>query len=231
MGIDTTAPRPRRVRSAGRRKKRLQQRNFLKRHTWDASDNMLNLSKIMDKENIFLGVSDVEDLITSEIMQQRIEADKTTVQRETTVLANRTSWKKWAEKQFKDELFVQTNSSSGFIVERETHNFIKFDVNSNSTTVRAFGDAEYADDMIEIVETQFDVVTSYIEWVYGGDGNSVNVPLNRARLPIKEMYPFLGEESLEDYYDRYMDWSSRNWQDYIHSWSACASQRICNRNL
>jgi SpoVK/Ycf46/Vps4 family AAA+-type ATPase len=102
-------------------------------------------------------------------------------------------------------LFVQTNSSSGFIVEKETHNFIKFDVNSNSTTVRAFGDAEFAEDMVEIVEEQFDIVTSYIEWVYGGDGHSVNVPLNRARLPIKEMYPFLGDESLEDYYDRYMD--------------------------
>jgi SpoVK/Ycf46/Vps4 family AAA+-type ATPase len=179
---------------------------FLKHHTWDASDNMFNLNKIMqNKENIFLGVSDVEDLITSEIMQNRVNANLTTVQRETTVLANRDTWKKWAEEVYKDCLFVQTNSSSGFIVEKETHNFIKFDVNSNSTTVRAFGDAEFAEDMVEIVEEQFDIVTSYIEWVYGGDGHSVNVPLNRARLPIKEMYPFLGDESLEDYYDRYMD--------------------------
>jgi SpoVK/Ycf46/Vps4 family AAA+-type ATPase len=166
---------------------------------------MFNLNKIMEKDNIFLGVSDVEDLITSEIMQKRIGDDKTTVQRETTVLANRETWKRWAEPQFQNDLFVQTNSSSGFIVERDTLNFIKFDVNSNSTTVRAFGDEQYCEDMIEIVECQFDVVTSYIEWVYGSDGHSVNVPLNRARLPIKEMYPFLGDESLEDYYDRYMD--------------------------
>ena len=125
---------------------------------------MFNLKEIMDnKENIFLGVSDVEDLITSKIMQERIAADRTTVQRETTVLANRDTWKKWAEVAFAENLFVQTNSSTGFIVERETHNFIKFDVNSNSTTVRAFGDADYADDIIEIVESQFDIVTSYIE--------------------------------------------------------------------
>ena len=181
-------------------------KRFLKGFSWDASDNMFNLNKIMEnKENIFLGVSDIEDLVTSEIMQKRFQQDKTTVQRETTVLANRDTWKRWAESSFPDFQFVQTNSSTGFLVEKDTLNFIKFSVNSNSTEVRAFGDKDFADDMIEIVESNFDIVTSYIEWVYGSDGNSVNVPLNRSRLPVKEMYPFLGDESLEDYYDRYMD--------------------------
>jgi hypothetical protein len=161
-----------------------------------------------NSEKIFLGVSDFEDLVTSEIMRQRVDANLTTVQRETTVLCNRSTWQKWAEKQFDGFLFVQTDSSSGFIVEESTNNFIKFNVNSNSTAVRAFGDKQFAEDVIEIVEEEFDVVTSYIEWVYGSDGHSVNVPLNRARLPVKEMYPFLGDQSLEDYYDRYMESSA-----------------------
>ena len=209
LGIDVVE-RPsisQRLRRSTIRRNRKFGKKFLRRPTWDTYDNILNVKKIMENtdNNIFLGVSDIEDLVTSEIVQKRLLANKTTVQRETTVLANRDTWKRWAEVQFKDNLFAQTNSSTGFIVERETDNFIKFSVNSNSTEVRAFGDADYCDDMIEIVESKFDVVTSYIEWVYGGDGNSVNVPLNRARLPIKEMYPFLGDESLEDYYDRYMD--------------------------
>jgi SpoVK/Ycf46/Vps4 family AAA+-type ATPase len=66
----------------------------------------------------------------------------------------------------------------------------------------------FAEDIVKIVESNFSVVTSYIEWIYGADGNSVNVPLNRDRLPIKEMYPFLGGESLEEYYDRYMNSSA-----------------------
>jgi hypothetical protein len=206
MGINTYSPSiTTRLRSRSRKNRRKNGKRFLRGHVWDTYDNKFNLSKIMDKENIFLGVSDVEDLVTSQIVQKRINDNKETVQRETTVLANRDSWKKWAENQFKDFLFVQTNSSSGFIVERETDNFIKFSVNSNSTEVRSFGEAQFCEDVITLVENDFSVVTSYIEWVYGGDGNSVNVPLNRARLPIKEMYPFLGDESLEDYYDRYMD--------------------------
>jgi ATP-dependent 26S proteasome regulatory subunit len=41
--------------------------------------------------------------------------------------------------------------------------------------------------------------------MYSSDGSSVNVPLRTDRTPLSEMYPFLGEESIEDYYDRYID--------------------------
>ena len=197
---------PRRVRS---RRKIRRSKRLLSRHTWDAIDNVLFLNKIMkDKEmseKIFLGVSDFDDLITSEVLQQRVAEGKQTVQRETTVLANRSRWSAWAESHFTDYMFVQSSSSNGFIIHEESKNFIKYDVNSNSTTVRVFGDPVFCELIVEQVEESFSVVTSYIEWIYGSDGNSVNVPLNRERLPVKEMYPFLGDESLEDYYDRYMD--------------------------
>ena len=190
-------------------RRRKQGKKLLRKYVWDAFDNQFDLNEIMsNNEKIFLGVSDFEDLVTVEIMKRRVDAKLSTVQRETTVLCDRQRWSKWAEVQYKDCLFVQNNSSTGFIIEEDTHNFIKFDVNSNSTTVRAFGDVEFAEDMIAIVESNFDVVSSYIEWVYGSDGNSVNVPLNRDRLPTEEMYPFLNGESLGDYYDRYMESSA-----------------------
>ena len=210
LGDGTVTYQPALARAHRRSKVRARKRTerFIRRYTWDAWDAQFNLKDIMKDEKIFLGVSDFDDLITSQIMQRRVGVNKTTVQRETTVLANRDTWKNWAEANFKEFLFVQTNSSNGFIVEEETNNFIKFDVNSNSTTVRAFGDTDFADDIIEIVEENFSIVTSYIEWIYGGDGNSVNVPLNRDRLPVEEMYPFLNGESLNDYYDRYMESSA-----------------------
>lgn len=185
---------------------------FVKRWVWHVDDGcpaaqLLKGDDVMS-DKIFLGVSDVEDLITSEVLRQRVEENLTTVQRETTVHCNRETWKEWAEETFKDFLFVQTTSSGGFIVEEKTKNLIKFSVNSNSTDVKAYGDVEFADKIIEIVECAFSVVTSYIEWIYGGDGSSVNVPLNRDRLPVDEMYPFLKNESLEEYYDRYMNSSA-----------------------
>jgi len=197
----TNRARPNRARTI--RSKRGSRRT-IKRHTWDAADNIFNLNKIMENEKIFLGVSDLDDLVISELLKRRIDSGKRTVHRETTVLCNRSKWGEWAEANYNDFLYVQGNSSNGFIIEEETLNYIKFDVNSNSTTVRAVGDVDFCNDMVEIVENNFDVVTSYIEWIYSSDGGSCNVPLNRDRLPVAEMYPFLNGESLESYYDRYM---------------------------
>jgi hypothetical protein len=205
------APALARARSSGKaRARKVRNKKLLRRFTWDATDNQFSLKDIMSNNDnkIFLGVSDVEDLITSEIMKRRAETNKTTVQRETTVLCNRERWAKWAEVFYRNNLYIQNNSSSGMIIEDETDNFVKFDVNSNTTTVRAYGDVKFAEEMIDIIEATFDVVTSYVEWIYSSDGNSVNVPLNRDRLPVEEMYPFLKGESLNDYYDRYMESSA-----------------------
>jgi len=195
------AHRRRRIKS----RTRTSSKKVLKRFTWDGRDGMVNLKDFMNNTDnkIFLGVSDFDDLITTEILSKRVAADKTTVHRETTVLANRVTWQKYIEEVYVDQQIVQGSASSGFII-FEDDSYVSFSVNSNSTTVRAFGDANFAESVIETTEDAFDVVTSYIEWIYSSDGNSVNVPLNRDRLPVPEMYPFLGEESLESYYERYM---------------------------
>jgi len=199
-----------RVSRARNRKVSRGSKKTVKRFTWDAMDNMANLKDIMTSTDnkIFLGVSDFDDLITTEILKRRVEAGKQTVHRETTVLCNREKWASWAEEQFIDCLLVQGSSSSGFIIQEETDNYITYNVNSNSTTIRAFGDIGFAEDILCVVEDKFSVVTSYIEWVYGSDGGSVNVPLNRDRLPVDEMYPFLKGETLGSYYDRYMESSA-----------------------
>lgn len=202
-----------------RRNKKAKARSskIIKRRPIYVDDNEVNIGEIMDQlevnvNRISLSVSDFEDLITTKILQKRVEAGNVTFHRETTVLANRKTWADWAESAFDDLLFVQGStspglgrSSSGFIIDEETDNYITYYVNSNSTIVRCFGDKEFVEAIICEVETQFSVVTSYIEWVYGSDGHSVNVPLNRERLPVAEMYPFLKGESLESYYDRYME--------------------------
>jgi len=182
-------------------------RRTLKRFTWDAIDNEFNMSSIMDEEKIFLGVSDFDDLVTSKILLKRADDGKKTIHRETNVLCNRAAWAEYIEEVYCDEQIIQGNSSGGIIV-FENDCYVIFSVNSSSTTVRAFGDAEFADGIISETESKFAVVTSYIEWIYSPDGNSVNVPLNRDRLPLDEMYSFLKGESLESYYERYMESSA-----------------------
>ena len=181
----------------------------LKRWVWGADDGNFNYGSIMENnEKIFLGVSDFDDLITSDILKKRVDANKKTVHRDTTVLCNREHWAAWAEKQYADNLYVQGNASGGFIIFEEELNYITYSVDSNTTTVRAFGDVDFCEAVITTVEGKFDIVTSHIEWIYSSDGNSVNVPLNRDRLPVEEMYPFLKGETLESYYNRYLESSA-----------------------
>lgn len=190
--------------------RRSRRNRFLNGWTWEVPDGFPpNIMKEhdMENENIFLGVSDFEDLISSKILKDRNDQGLSTKQRETTVLCNRVSWRSWAENFFGSGLYTQPSSSSGLVV-CDDNNLVKFSVNSNTTTVRCFGDASWADKVIDSIEDSFSIVTSYIEWIYSGDGNSVNVPLNRDRLPTEEMYPFLQGETLGDYYDRYMESSA-----------------------
>lgn len=190
--------------------RRSRRNRFLNGWTWEVPDGFPpNIMKEhdMENENIFLGVSDFEDLISSKILKDRNDQGFSTKQRETTVLCNRVSWRVWAENFFGSGLYTQPSSSSGLVV-CDDNNLVKFSVNSNTTTVRCFGDASWADKVIDSIEDSFSIVTSYIEWIYSGDGNSVNVPLNRDRLPTEEMYPFLQGETLGDYYDRYMESSA-----------------------
>lgn len=191
------------------RKSYRRNRRTLKRWAWGADDGNFNYGNIMENnEKIFLGVSDFDDLITSDILQKRVVAGKNTVHRETTVLCNRETWASWAENEYQDVLYVQGSSSNGFIIFVQESNYITYSVDSNTTTVRAFGDVDFCEDVILTVEEKFDIVTSHVEWVYGSDGQSVNVPLNRDRLPVEEMYPFLKGESLESYYHRYLESSA-----------------------
>ena len=204
---------PRRVKVRKKSHAKKHTNKILKNWRWTEGSFPANPEHIMEQmkqtnNQIFLGVSDFNDLTVAEVLNARIKSNKKTVNRETTVLCNRSSWAGWAEKTFNSWLFFQASSSSGFIIDEENNNLVQFYCDSNSTTVHARGDEDFADRIINMVETNFDVVTAQIEWIYSADGGSVNVPLNRDRLPVEEMYPFLKGETLASYYDRYLDSSA-----------------------
>lgn len=203
---------PRIARSIRRAKRGRTKRKerLLKRWTWDVADGfppyVLDNGDKMSDNKIFLGTSDFDDMIIAEVLAERVDSGDSTTLRETTVLANKQKWAEWMSEHYPDEtwLSVQDTSTSGFVIHRETKNYIKYQINNASLTFKAYGDKDFAIGNVGMIENSFDIVTSYIEWVYNSDGSSVNVPLNQDRLPVEEMYPFLNGESLASYYDRYL---------------------------
>ena len=182
---------------------RRRQRSF-RGWVW-ASEDVNN--NIMNNEKIFVGASDYSDYVYSQLLDKRLVANKSTFSREYQMHCTRKKWHDYMEKEFDGDYILESTDSYGMII-TEGFNFIRYNLSSNSTTVTVYGDEQFLKDIKESLFNAFEEVTSHIEWVYSGDGSSVNVPLNKDRLPVVEMYPFLKGESLESYYERFLDSSA-----------------------
>lgn len=190
-----------RVRKAAKRLRKKRPKRTFKGWVWESTE--IN-SKLMNSEKIFIGATDYLDYMYSQIINERTDKNLSTFNRDLQLHCSRKKWQDYIEYEFEDDLIYQSNDSAGIIL-LEEFNFIRYSLNSNSVTVNLYGDKEFIDTIQEILFDKFDEVTSHIEWVYSSDGNSVDIPLNTERLPVAEMYPFLNGESLESYYDRYLN--------------------------
>lgn len=131
-------------------------------------------------------------------------------------------WEK-SESIFKEEYkFYATNQSindfvrnklSDFVVSQTAYSFLlKNDkclveirgVHRNSTSVQIFADEQETKRVKALFQEAFQEVQCSIEWVYNPKGDRITLPVLNENCPIKEFYPFLGERTLEEYYDEYM---------------------------
>jgi hypothetical protein len=182
------------------RTKRPRKKRHFDSWTWNSIETP---SHIMSSEKIFIGANDYGDYLYSQLLVARGEKNKSTFNRDLKLHGNRSKWTNFIESEFDGDHIIELSDTNGLII-TDDENFIRYDVSANSITARMYGDADFNKEIETLLKQNFEIVTSYIEWVYSGDGSSVNVPLNTERLPIQEMYPFLGEETLAAYYDRFL---------------------------
>lgn len=177
----------------------------MRKWTWDAYD--MDCKKMsdgkMDNEKVFIGASDYSDYLVAKIYDMRKQKDVSTYHRTLKIVTNRHDWANYVNFEFEGDRIIQFSESSGIVI-TEGLNFFKYSCSSNSCDIDIHGDFNFTGEIEEFILTNFKRVISYIEWMYSGDGSSVSVPLNVDRMPIDEMYPFLGDEKLTDYYDRFL---------------------------
>jgi hypothetical protein len=196
------------LRRSSRLMQKIRKSQTVQNWTYTTQDDMFSPEIMNNQNKIFIGVSDVNDMLIAEALQRRSDARQNTLFRNVQVATNRRAWVTWCEKQFDTFMFMQANSSNGFIINNETNDFITYRVDSTSTEVSVYGDRAFVDHILELISKSFDEVVSHIEWVYSSQGHSASIPLNKSRLPVKEMYSFLKGESLESFYDRFMESNS-----------------------
>ena len=197
--------RSRKWKNRSRNKKRLR---FLKKWTFDSYELPLpQLTNNMSQE-MFLGLSDLTDHITSKIVSKRTAYKMPTFVEEFNILASRDQWFKHIRRFYDDHQVVQMTNRSGILINNEKSTYFKYEIHSSTVTLTIVGDATYNAVIGEAMRDKFEEVITELEWVYGSDGSSIDIPLRADRHPIKEMYPFLKDETLEEYYDRFMESSA-----------------------
>lgn len=84
---------------------------------------------------------------------------------------------------------------------------IVFIVNCDSMFMRVdlYGQKTLLECIVSSLRESMVVAEATIRWVYSEYGDSLHIPIGIDKYPLQEMYPFLGEEKLEDYYDRFME--------------------------
>ena len=180
--------------------RRRSSKKFIKSWTWMEEPMSSNTNEF------FLASSDVSDHITTKLMFNRV--DKDTLMEEVTLIATKQQWIDFTKKQYnnKSPYRVTHYSNSGMLViDQETTSWMACELNANAITIKMYGTKEEIDKFFNQCSLEFEVAESYIEWMYSTDGSSVNVPLRTDRTPLSEMYPFLGSETIEQYYDRYIN--------------------------
>jgi hypothetical protein len=163
----------------------------------------------MEKANsdVFLGATDVSDYIISNLIIARHDDKKGTQHEEITVLSTRSQWITFL-KSMNHQRLIQLTNNDGFLIDDETNSYIRYDVNSSSVLVRLSGDLDVVDAWSKSISDAFEVVNNIIEWIYSADGQGIEIPIRGDRTPIDEMYPFLQDRTLVEYYDSFLSSSA-----------------------
>lgn len=156
----------------------------------------------------FLAATSLNDHYITKVVDERTKLNLNTTTWKEELVTDGKSWMKYVREENPTWQKVEFGSTTGMIIDNENLNFIDYTISSHSVQVSLYGSSEFIIQKSEELKEKFDVAKCHIEWVFGSDGSSVNIPLLPERLPISEMYPFLGDETIEQYYDRYLKSSS-----------------------
>jgi len=164
-------------------------------YTWDNFN--------MDNRQVFLAATDSEDVIVSEFLLEKAYAGLDTQFKSMHLLCTMEEWKNFVANNAKNyKRIFQSGEEHGVIFFEEA--IIKYNISSTYISIKLIGELNFINIFEKNLKNNFDIAESFIEWMYSSDGSNVTVPLTTDKSPVSEMYPFLGNEKLTEYYDRYM---------------------------
>ena len=154
--------------------------------------------------DLFLGARGVDDYAVNSILMERARLKLETFQKSIT-LASSNRWDDYISEHFRVQY---SHTDTGLAIEDQTSSYIYFDMSGGTINIRIVGNQSFVANWYQQLTKHFDEITNVIEWMYSGDGHSVEIPLRNDRTPVDEMYPWLNGQTLADYYDSFINSSA-----------------------
>lgn len=161
---------------------------------------------IMNKNEILVGASDYRDLYVMKFIDERMKLNISTITEKISVRGNSHQAHQFVRHHYKDA-FVFSAGHEKYII-RLGDSIVEVDANSNIIDFRFHGTFEEIDKIKVDVLNVFEEISVYINWIYDANMSTATIPVDSTLNPIDEMYPWLGDETLEGYYQRYMESSA-----------------------
>ncbi len=161
-----------------------------------------------DRSEYFLAGTSINDHYISKIIDQRTKSDLDTFHTKEDFVCTSKEWFNYVRSLDDKWQLIEFGDQAGMAVNQKEIGFIDFSVASNSVTVKIYGSEDFNKKVYDDLSLKFTVAPCHIEWIYSGDGSSINIPLLGEKLPVSEMYPFLKGETVEEYYERYLNSSA-----------------------
>lgn len=213
------------------RKKRVRRKTARRKHPWDISSTekclfderkhydgahkkYMNaeseaLSRVESRDEFFLAGTSLNDHYLSKLLDYRTnELSESTYQKEENFVCSDVEWRKHTRASGDEWQVVEFGDLAGILIKKDVEGFIDYAISNTSITVKLYGTKEFVEREYDLLSQKFTIASCTVEWVYGGDGSSVEIPLTGEKLPVTEMYPFLDGEEITDYYDRFLESSA-----------------------
>ena len=143
--------------------------------------------------------------VVKDFIKSRVDSDIETFSEEMESLMSKEDVKlianMWGLKVFE----IKNNIS---ILRNEQLLIIRSHYRDNYSEIEIFGGYDEVKEARNFIRANFKGKAPSIKWVYNDRGEAVKCGLNTDRLPVIEMYPFLNADSLEGYYDSFMESSA-----------------------
>lgn len=160
----------------------------------------------MTNKEILLGTNDYRDMFLTKFLDSRIEKGVSTITERLSVRGNHKRAAAYLRTSFKDNLIFSSGSERYVIILQDS--IVEIDVNSNILEFKLHGTFDVIDKLKDDIKKEFEEINCYINWIYDSHMSTATVPIDSTLMPIEEMYPWLNGESLESYYQRYMESSA-----------------------